>query len=340
MAIKKTFKSTTVGMSCLIGLFVLFGLSVEAQHGKHDTHKQTQVATDPLKPERLLQIGRSRQLALQLLEIYECVRCHRLTTPHRLIGPSLWKIRQRADAAAIRASIVKPDAVVKPDYPSGLMRTRLQQLGFYQDIKRQPVILERLVAYLAGLEAPPEASAAPRLAKEMVQIRKGLGSLPNGQPVEVPAFAIDATPVTYTQYEKFIAAEGYTTKRYWDRAGWAIVVRRRKRVHPQGWGSQQHKAPVVGVTWYEADAYCHWAGKALPTEMQWERACHQVAGWFGSDESAEAYWEWTAEAIWKGGRNEAAGKKDRCAVRIASYPALDSRYTRFRCVAAVDSVTP
>ena len=152
--------------------------------------------------------------------------------------------------------------------------------------------------------------------------------------------SIDATPVTYTQYEKFIAAEGYTTKRYWDRAGWAIVVRRRKRVHPQGWGSQQHKAPVVGVTWYEADAYCHWAGKALPTEMQWERACHQVAGWFGSDESAEAYWEWTAEAIWKGGRNEAAGKKDRCAVRIASYPALDSRYTRFRCVAAVDSVTP
>lgn len=338
MAIKETLKSTSVGMGCLIGLFVVLGLSVEAHHGKHDTYKQTQFATTPLKPERLMQIGGSRQLALQLLEIYECIRCHRSTTPHRLIGPSLWKIRERADAVAIRASILQPDAVVEPGYPSWLMRTRLQQLGFYEDIKRQPAILEHLVAYLAGLEAPPDASGVPLLAKEMVQIRKGFGSLPDGQRVEIPAFAMDATPVTYKQYEKFIAAEGYTIKRYWQRAGWAIVVRRRKRMHPQGWDSQQHKAPVVGVTWYEADAYCHWAGKTLPTEIQWERACREIAGWFGPDESAEAYWEWTAEAIWKGGRDEAAGKKDRCAVRIASYPALDGRYTRFRCVAAVDSV--
>ena len=340
MAIKGSLKFTTVGMSCLMGLFVILALRVEAHHGKHDTHQQTQVATDPLKPQRLVPIGASHQLALQLLEVYECVRCHRLTTPHRLIGPSLWKIRERADAAAIRASIVKPDAVVKPGYPSGLMRTRLQQLGFYEDIKRQPAILEHLVAYLAGLEAPLETSGATLLTKEMVQVRKGFGSLPNGQRVEVPAFAMDATPVTYMQYEKFIAAEGYTTKRYWDRAGWAIVVRRRKRRQPQGWNTQSPEAPVVGVTWYEADAYCHWAGKALPTEIQWERACREVAGWFGADEAAEAYWEWTAEAIWKGGRDEADGKKDRCAIRIASYPALDGRHTSFRCVAAASSVAP
>lgn len=343
MAIKAMRKPAAVGMSCLISLFVVFGLSVEAHDGTRDTSAPAPLMTDSLKSEksqRLMQIGASRQSAVQLLETYECVRCHRLTTPHRLIGPSLWKIRERADADAIRASIVNPDAVVKPGYPGGLMRTRLQQLGFYEDIKRQPAILEALVAYLAGLQAVPEISAAPLVAKEMVQIPKGIVYLPDGRSVEVPAFAVDAAPVTYTQYEKFIAAQGYTTKRYWDRAGWAIVVRRRRRSHPQGWDAQQHQAPVVGVTWYEADAYCQWAGKTLPTEMQWERACRELAGGFGTDAAADVYWEWTAEAIWKGDRQAAADKKDRCAVRIASYPALDGQHTSFRCVATVDAVAP
>ena len=87
---------------------------------------------------------RALQPVTALLEIYECTRCHRLQTPHRLIGPSLWKIGERADAAAIRESILTPDAVVAPGYPAGLMQTRLQELGFYDDIAHQPAILERL----------------------------------------------------------------------------------------------------------------------------------------------------------------------------------------------------
>jgi hypothetical protein len=94
-----------------------------------------------------------------LLEIYECTRCHRLQTSHRLSGPSLWKIGEHADAAAVRESILTPDAVVAPGYPAGLMQTRLQELGFYDDIARQPAILERLVAYLVGEQRVSEASA-------------------------------------------------------------------------------------------------------------------------------------------------------------------------------------
>ena len=90
----------------------------------------------------------------ELLTLYECARCHRLNTPHRLVGPSLWKIHERADADAIRASILSPDAVVKTGFPTGKMQKRLQEIGFYQDIVRNPDILERIVAYLMQTDAP------------------------------------------------------------------------------------------------------------------------------------------------------------------------------------------
>jgi hypothetical protein len=266
----------------------------------------------------------------QLLESYECTRCHRLNTPHRLIGPSLWKIGERADAAFIRAAILTPDAVVKPGYPAGLMRTRLQELGFYVDIKRQPEILERIVAYLSGHAQAVQIPDLPASTSGMVRIEAGQEALPDGQQVEVAAFMIDATPVSTSAYGAFIAAGGYQTKRYWDRSGWAVVVQRRNRSAPLHWETQQRAAtqPVVGVSWYEADAYCRWAGKALPSEAQWQHACQTVDGWNGSGGQHRVFWEWTATAAWKGGTPQ-----NTCRVRVPSYPALDGQHTGFRCVA-------
>ena len=272
------------------------------------------------------------------------MRCDRLTTPHRLIGPSLWKLGERADAAAIRASILTPDAVVTPGYPARLMRLRLQALGFYTDIERQPAILERLVAYLAGLPiSPPETAATAPVTEGMVRLQAGLSHLPDGQPVAVAAFTIDPAPVTTMQYEAFIAAGGYTIKRYWDRTGWAVVVRRRKRTQPVGWKAQQHMSrarPVTGVSWYEADAYCRWTGKTLPTEMQWQRACQEVAAWYGPAAPAGRHWEWTDNAVWKGGADASGPRPAHCAARLPSYPALDSRHTGFRCIATASPASP
>lgn len=289
-------------------------------------------------------LGKPAKSVPELLDLYECSRCHRLTTPHRLIGPSLWKIDERVDAAAIRASILTPDAVVTPGYPSGLMQQRLEEVGFYTDIERYPAILDRLVAHLSGSTVSPPAAAAMTLAQaDMSSIEAGAVVWPDGQRFEVGAFHIDTHPVTKTQFAAFIANGGYTTKRYWDRIGWSSVVRRRNRTQPLNWQPDRDrtsKEPVVGVTWYEADAYCRWAGKTLPSVLEWERACLDVPAWRGADGPANPPWEWTAEAIWKGGSDSADDRRTRCAVRVSSHRALEGRQTGFRCCAVSNLAAP
>jgi hypothetical protein len=118
----RELRGRTLIIACLAGLLIS-AASLRAHH-----NNQHRAADEPTKS------------IPELLDLYECSRCHRLTTPHRLIGPSLWHIGERVDAAAIRASILTPDAVVAPGYPPGLMQQRLQEVGFYTDIERYPAM--------------------------------------------------------------------------------------------------------------------------------------------------------------------------------------------------------
>jgi hypothetical protein len=318
------------------------GGRARAHHGEHTAPEAGQTPAETrTEPQHAEPNGGALPPASRLVELYECTLCHRLTTPNRLVGPSLWKLSERADAAYIRTSILTPDATVRPGYPAGLMRTRLEENGFYKDIKRQPAILERIVAYLAGKPIPRATSttAPGALPEGMVRLPGGQIRLSDDRVAQVPAFAIDTTPVTRARYAAFIEADGYTTKRYWDRAGWAVVVKRRHRAHPLNWEAQQGHGgrPVVGVTWYEADAYCRWAGKNLPTEEQWQRACQQLPAWYDAVEPTAEYWEWTAEAVWKGGSAQVRSSSEPCTGRVGAYPALDGRRTGFRCADDVAS---
>jgi formylglycine-generating enzyme required for sulfatase activity len=101
-----------------------------------------------------------------------------------------------------------------------------------------------------------------------------------GQTFDVPAFAIAKYPVTNAQYAKFIQAGGYHEKRWWTDAGWD-AREANQWTEPRYWTNSNLNGveqPVVGVSWYEAAAFCNWLRELtgenvmLPTEQGWQRA--------------------------------------------------------------------
>lgn len=79
----------------------------------------------------------------------------------------------------------------------------------------------------------------------------------------LPAFDIDRYEVTNAQYKHFIDA---TQRRSPDHF--------RNRTYPEG--KADH--PVTFVSWHDADAYCRWAGKRLPSDVEWEKAARGTDG--------------------------------------------------------------
>ncbi|MGE5292310.1 MAG: ergothioneine biosynthesis protein EgtB [Micromonosporaceae bacterium] len=154
------------------------------------------------------------------------------------------------------------------------------------------------------LYAPPPASApadARALPAEVLvpagPFTAGTSSeawaLDNERPahtVAVGGFFIDTAPVTNADYMNFVADGGYDQPRWWSAEGWdhrqragltaPLFWERNGGAQDQHWVRRRFGAvepvppaePVLHVSWYEADAYARWAGRRLPTEMEWEKA--------------------------------------------------------------------
>jgi len=94
------------------------------------------------------------------------------------------------------------------------------------------------------------------------------------------AFWIDVYPVTNSRFARFVEAGGYSERRWWSPAGW-VWRESRKISAPLTWGEPGWDAPeqpVAGVSWFEAEAYCRWADKRLPSDAEWEKAARGSDG--------------------------------------------------------------
>jgi len=187
-------------------------------------------------------------------------------------------------------------------------------------------------------------------------------------------FKIDIYPVTNHQFKEFIDAGGYNQDGFWSEQG--RTWRNKEKVtvprfwEDKNWNQPEH--PVVGISYYEAEAFARWAGKKLPTEHQWERAARGIDGreypWKGEFDKEKCntresgigkttrvtrypngispvgcydmagnVWEWTKSKegslrMLRGGSWGNLRYLARCADRLRYYPNCRDDNVGFRCV--------
>jgi len=188
---------------------------------------------------------------------------------------------------------------------------------FHEDMRCEGFAhMSQTLGFDAGLLAAP-AAVNPRDPLLFPATRWPLGCEPGGfvfdnekwvHEVDVPEFEIDAQAVSWSQYAEFVEDGGYDLQQHWHPDGWDWLQREGRRtprhVDQLCHGVLQQRLgklmrvplaqPVIHVSWYEADAWCRWAGRRLPSEVEWEAAAHQGAsrGFRWGD-----VWEWTATSF-------------------------------------------
>lgn len=105
-----------------------------------------------------------------------------------------------------------------------------------------------------------------------------------GQELMLNTFQIDAQPVNWQRYLAFVEASGYALPRYLRKtySGYESLLFGQ-------WQPVKLQDSAVHLSWHDAQAYCLWAGRRLPTEFEWECAALTQPGFNWGD-----VWEWTS----------------------------------------------
>ncbi|GEJ58080.1 ergothioneine biosynthesis protein EgtB [Anaeromyxobacter diazotrophicus] len=185
---------------------------------------------------------------------------------------------------------------------------------FHEDMHFEAMAFTRQTLARSAPPLPPAAAgrAGAELAGDvpveggtrLVGARAGDGFVFDNEkwahPVALAPFAIARAPVSQGRFAEFVEDGGYRRRELWGEAGWrwraaaeaaAPVYWARRdggwaRRDFDRWVPLEPDRPMVHACWYEAEAWCRWAGRRLPSEAEWEAA----AGAF----TWGAVWEWTA----------------------------------------------
>jgi iron(II)-dependent oxidoreductase len=132
-------------------------------------------------------------------------------------------------------------------------------------------------------------SAKNELEQRMALVPAGTVAIPqtiaaeSGGPetdVAVDPFLLDVHCVTNARFQKFVDAGGYDALEYWPEEIWPHLIELKDltgQPGPRFWRQGRCDMrladhPVVGISWYEAQAFALWTGQRLPTEAEWQMA--------------------------------------------------------------------